>query len=303
MEISKFKSSNGINEVAYYVYEIENPIAIMHITHGMCEYIKRYEHFIKYLNEQKIMVVGHDHLGHGLTGDLNGTYGFFSEKNGDKHLSEDLHLLICLIKEKYNNVPYFVFGHSMGSFVSRCYLSKYSKEIDGIIICGTGGKNSLASSGIMLSSVISKVKGKKYVSKFLYKLIMGNFSKKTKDNTGVEWLTRDTEIYNGYINDKYCRIKFSAKAYNDLLKLSKNSNSKKWYKNFELPIYLISGDEDVVGGNGKEIKYIYKHLEQKANNVEMKLYPGARHELVNEFNKEEVFNDVNQFIRKNIGLI
>lgn len=304
MKVNQVLSSNNVSNLAYYLYEVENPIGVVQITHGMCEYIKRYEHFINFLNENGYAVIAHDHLGHGYTGDLNNDFGYFSKKKGYKVLVEDLNIISKFAKEIYPNIQLILFGHSMGSFITRCYLTKYSNNINGVVICGTGGKVPFISLGVKLAKIIKLFKGERHISKFIYKMSTGNFNKKHKEGpkgNGVEWLTRDVDVQYAYLNDKYCKIKFTTSAYVDLFSLFAICNKKSWYKKFDIPIYLISGDKDPVGNNGKGVTQVYKNLSKK-NETYIKLYKDDRHEILNELNQDEVYNDILNFIKQKVSI-
>ena len=166
----QFKSTNGINTVKGMIYlpdKIQDAKGIVQISHGMCEYIQRYEKFANFLTDNNFIVCGHSHIGHGQSVNNENEYGFFADKFGYKCLIKDVYKLTCLIKEKYPNLPYFVLGHSMGSFIIRCYLADYGNQIDGAIISGTGGPNQFIDLGIKFTNMIIKQKGNMYRSDFI----------------------------------------------------------------------------------------------------------------------------------------
>ena len=295
-----FKSSNSKDNIKYFIYEPLSEIkAILQISHGMCEHIERYEHFADVLCENGILLCGHNHLGHkDSSSDEN--LGYFGHKNGYKVLVSDVKKLFDIVKEKYPNTDYFIMGHSMGSFILRHFLATYPDiDLDGAIICGTSGKNTASSFGIVLSKLISLIKGRKYRSKFLTFLAFSSYTKNIKDlKTPHDWLTRDDKIVDIYRKDKYCMFTFTADGYKDLMtlltKISKKSHVKSFNKN--LPIFVIGGDADPVGNYGKGTLEVYNRIKANGNKVFLKLYNGARHELINETNKDEVFKDIIKFI-------
>lgn len=295
-----FLSADGRRTVTGWVYAPETtPVGVVQICHGMCEYIGRYERFINDMVQQGFVVCGHDHIGHGASSDP-AEYGYFGPKDGYCNLVQDLHTMTLTVKKIYPDLPFFLFGHSMGSFVSRLYLSEFSDELSGVIICGTGGPNPMSSLGIPVCRLVAKTKGKMYRSKLLDQLAFGSFNKKfTPQRTDKDWLTRDNAIVDRYLQDSKCMFLFTASGYGDLSKLSQKANSSSWYQSLDrkLPMFLISGDMDPVGAYGSGVKKVYEKLKQTGvSDVSMKLYPEARHELLNETNYDEVFSDILRWV-------
>lgn len=301
--VGHFKSSNKKDNIQYYVYtpDQEEPRAILQISHGMCEYIERYEDFANYLMQRGILVCGNDHLGHGRSAASEKELGYFAEKDGWTFLSEDLYQLTKIIQQKYPNIPYFLLGHSMGSFVARRYLVQYGSGLDGAIISGTSGGNPASRMAILVAKVIGKVKGGKYRSKLINTLAFGQYNKKyDTQRTEFDWLTRNEKIVDKYIEDKYCNFIFTTQGFEDLFKLLKNVSAKEWVQKVpkKLPIYIISGDMDPVGDYGKGVKKVHKRLEAAGvQSVEIKLYEAGRHEMLNETNAEEVFEDIYTWVK------
>lgn len=297
-----YDSSCGNQKIQYYIYEPATPpVAIIQVSHGMCEYVERYEEFALYCSQHGIIFCGNDHLGHGNTGKYNNSFGYFSEKEGERYLVEDVHLLTNIIKEKYPNIPCFLFGHSMGSFIARSYLSSYASDIQGCIICGTAGKNPLSGVGIHLARFIGIMKGGKRSSKLINGMALGAYNKGFENVTGVEWLTRDESVCLKYIRDPYCTFPFSNYAYRDLFKLLTAVNQEEWYHSFskDIPLFIVAGDKDPVGNNGLGVKQVYDDLvKTNHHNVTLKLYEDCRHEILNELNKEEVSNDFYEWVMK-----
>ena len=219
--------------------------AIMQISHGMIEYIKRYSHFANYLNQAGILVIGNDHKGHGLTAEKDEDLGYFGEEKSAAVI-EDLHEVTRYAKEQYGaDVPYFLFGHSMGSFMARRYLMTYGEELTGAIICGTGyTPGAVLTAGKLCAGVISKVKGERHRSKFLQKLAFGSYNKRIADKrTANDWLTKNTEMVDAYNRDKYCTFLFTVNGYQTLFDvlgfIQKKENIEKIPKS--LPVYMIAG--------------------------------------------------------------
>jgi alpha-beta hydrolase superfamily lysophospholipase len=289
-----FLSADGKTQVAGFFYTPNDPKAVIQLSHGMCEYIERYEDMIQVLTEAGFAVCGNDHLGHGSTSP--GSYGFIAEKNGYQLVLKDLYTMNTLGHEKYLGLPYFLLGHSMGSFYARWFAEKHPDSIDGLIISGTGGPSGLMPVGKALSSLLSVLRGPKYVSKFMVKCSMGSYCKKIDNPTsGNAWLSRDPAIWNKYAGDERCNFAFSVSAYRDMLTAYIHVNTTAWAQRLrkDLPIYIYSGEDDPVGDYGKGVRAVYELLQQAGmDDVTLRLYPGGRHEMHNEINKDEVFSEL-----------
>lgn len=293
-------SSNGKNDLQGVVYVPEGtPVGILQISHGMCEYIGRYSRFMEYMAERGYIVCGHDHLGHGSTSP-QADYGYFGSSDGYKYLVNDLHRITEYMKKIYGDLPYFLLGHSMGSFIARLYLSKYSHELKGAVICGTGGPDPKSKIGILMASLVGFFRGEKHRSKLLDTMGFGSFNKKfAPARTSKDWLTRDNSIVDKYLQDPKCMFIFTASGFRDLSKLSSLSNSKAWYSslNKDLPLLLISGDMDPVGNYGSGVRKVYDRLKEAGvKNADIKLYKDCRHELLNEINYKEIYSDTAEWM-------
>lgn len=269
---------------------------IVQISHGMAEHIERYRPFFRFLAAEGFVVCGNDHIGHGKSCTDNRRLGFFAEEKGYQYLIEDLHLVSLELKKRYPSLPLFLFGHSMGSMIVRLYLSKYSSLLKGVVICGTAGPNPASKAGMMLCKRVIAAQGADTPAPKLNRLIFGSYNK-CFDHPKSEnaWLSRDEEMVEAYDRDPLCGFPFTASAYLDLLSLQYFSNTKLWYKTLDptLPMLLISGSMDPVGNYGKGIGYIEKQLQKVGiHDVTVWLYPEARHELLNETNRDEVMRDV-----------
>lgn len=265
---------------------------VIQLVHGMQEHIGRYDEFAESLARHGYIVVGHDHLGHGHTVKDEKEFGYFDKKDGWDRLVEDVHILQNQISKEYPELPYIIFGHSMGSLITRTYLTKYDDKIDGAILSGTSGQKAGLIIGQILAKLMIVVKGEKYRSSLLEYLITGSFNKKFKPNrTKADWTTRSEEVVEKYQKDPLCGVNFTAKGYLDLLRgtyyLSKQNNINKT-KN--IPIYLFSGDKDPVGGMGKGVIRVFNMLEKAGlDHVTIRLFQNGRHEMLNEVNKDEVY--------------
>ncbi len=291
-----------LNVMSYYSATQLDVKGIVQICHGMAEHLERYEEFIDFLTSSGYVVFIHDYLGHGKSVKNDDELGYFGEKDGYKTLVNDVKLVTDLAKDKYPELPVFLFGHSMGSFIARYYTQLYSAGIKGAVFCGTAGPNPGAKVGVMLANMIIKQKGSHYRSKLIDKIAFGSYNKKCRpQRTPFDWLTKDNAIVDKYIDDKYCGFLFTAAGYRDLFNLLITVNRPEWFTSFnnDFPVLLIAGEDDPVGSYGAGVKKVYDSLVSAGhNNVEMKLYPGDRHEILNETDKKNVFADVLMWLEK-----
>ena len=296
-----YKSQDNFTNIHACIWEPSCKIkAILQVSHGMIEHIKRYENFAEELNKNGILVCGNDHLGHGLSVIDNEHYGYFAANNADDILIEDVYSLTKLIKEDYKDTPYFVLGHSMGSFIIRNYIAKHGNDIDGVIISGTGYQSSFK---MLFAKIITSIiqfykRGWFYRSRFLANRTIGNYHKFFNNNENRYcWLTKDKNIIKSYESDPLCNFKFTCNGYFTMFSLIQNANkiAKKIHKN--LPILFISGKDDPVGNFGKGIIKLTKKYENLGlNDIKVKIYNNMRHEVINETERAIVLNDIIQFI-------
>lgn len=283
-----FKSVSGLADIhaASFIPEDTSTVKyIIQIAHGMAEHLERYEKFASTLCDNGFAVYINDHLGHGQSISAKSELGYFGEKDGWKNFVEDCHQLTEIAKKEFPGVPYIFFGHSMGSFVARYFTKKYASELNGAVFCGTAGPNPAAGVGSAVASLIGKVKGTHYLSKFIDGLAFGAYNKKFAGRTNFDWLSRDDFEVDKYIADEYCGFLFTAYGYRDMFNLLGNVSSKEWFENYPkaLPVLIISGANDPVGNYSKGVQQVYDGLVAGGkNNVTMHLYPDGRHEILNE---------------------
>lgn len=298
-----FQSTDGVHILNCYTYApAQKPRAILQISHGMCEYIERYAEFADALCARGILVCGSDHLGHGKAAMKQGTLGYFAAKDGWKLLPEDLHQLTNQMKKEYPNTPYFLLGHSMGSFVARAYLSRYGNELNGAILMGTSGGNVFAGLGIFLANRIIRMKGEMYQSPLLNQLSSGlNNQRFLEEQDKHSWLTRDSSLRELYGKDPLCNFVFTAAGFRDLFALLRHVSSSQWADTVPkgLPILLTSGDDDPIGNYGKGVRKVKRRLDNaNVRDVTLKLYEKGRHEILNEINRKTVYEDIGLFIER-----
>jgi len=273
------------------------PKAILQIAHGQAEHAERYDEFAQALNKAGYTVYANDHRGHGKTAGSVENCGFFAEKKGWDLVQDDMYELTKVIKKENKNLPVFLLGHSMGSFLTRTYLFKYSNEIKGAILSGTAGDPGLlGAAGKLIASIEEKMKGPKKQSPLMDKLSFGAFNNAFKPNrTEFDWLSSVNEEVDKYIADPYCGNIHSNSYFKQLLQALKESNDEKNIAAIrkDLPIYLFSGALDPVGMNTKGVTEVFqKYIKAGIQDVSLKFYGQCRHETLNEFNKKEVYQDI-----------
>ena len=280
------------------------PLCIVQIVHGMAEHTGRYEEFAEFLTDNNIMVVGEDHLGHGLSVGEN-PRGYFCEKEPAKVLVENVRILKNIIREQYPDVPYIIFGHSMGSFITRNFIHTYGKEIDGTILSGTGilPKRLLQVMRVMMK-VMTKVKGSRHVSKFVKQIAFGNYQKRIPSpKTQHDWLSTDEERVRQYEQDLLCGFTFTLNGFRGLVELMLGLHDMDKIETIpkEFPMHFIYGDHDPVGNYG-ESAYKSCRIYQRVGmmRVTNTVYPGKRHELLQEDIREEVMSELLSWINKEI---
>jgi len=294
-EVKYFKCSDS-KMMAYrqWIPEDKKVIAVLQILHGMAEHGARYENFAKVLNSKGIAVYVQDHRGHGETieGDEQ---GWFADKNGWQRVCDDSYEFATLIASNHPGKPLFLFGHSMGSFLARTVMVQHSDLFNGVMVMGTGASQGLVGKiGKMIARREFKKNGPKNPSQKLNDLSFASYNKKFQPaRTDFDWLSRDEKQVDKYIDDKLCGFVCTAEFYQDLLYGVELCNSKTFVEKLpkDLPLLIISGSDDPVGGFTKGVKKVYK-LYQEAGiaDVTLKLVEGARHELLNETNNKEVYD-------------
>lgn len=301
-----FPSATGVCEINGNIYTPDDDQykAVVVIHHGMAEHQKRYHGFISFLTSNGFAVYMHDMANHGISNQNKELTGFFGNKDGFKNLVADYNTTFKKAKAENPDKKIIVMGHSMGSFIVRCFTAWYNDAgFDAAIYMGTGGFNPIAAIGDKASAFIAKLTGYSKKVKLLDKMTFGAYGDKFEKRTDFDWLTRDTAIVDEYINDEYCGFLFSAQGMNDLVKLNIAANSDEWYQAVPktVPILVTSGSMDPVGDYSKGIHEIGDKLKSTGHtNVTVKLYPDARHEILNETNKDEVYADILNWVENQI---
>ena len=297
----RLPSSDGKNSVSTEIYaptEVD-AVGIIQISHGMIDYIGRYVNLIEAMTAAGYIVAGNDHLGHGRTAESEEDLGYFAERDGWELVVSDLYAVNTYLHKAYPRLPIILLGHSMGSFMARLYAVRYPDTIDGLIIHGTGGPNPLLLPGKLIAKAMRIVKGGRYRSPLITGLAFGTYNKHYDPAEGHNaWLTRDAAQVAGRDTDPYTSYIFTLSAYIDLFEALGRSNSSGWFEDFpkELPTLIASGSDDPVGNYGKGVRYVFDKLRRVGASVRLKLYEGARHELFNETNRDEVFADLIEWL-------
>ena len=302
-----YPSHDGKTTIHACIWRPEGEIkGVVQIIHGMCEYAERYTPFAEFLNSKGYLVCAEDHLGHGASVTDGKELGFFNAQRSTKIIIDDIRALHLAVKKQTGDKPYFILGHSMGSFFCRKYISLYGGELDGAVIMGTGFKG-----GAMLNFALALVRlnalfcGWHHKSKLITKLAFGSYNKRFKPKrTEYDWLSKEEENVNKYLDDPLCGFPFTDNGYHILFSIMKDACSHKTIEavSKNLPVFLVAGKDDPVGDYGKGVIKLKRKFDgAEIKDVSLKLYDGARHEILNDFCKEEVQSDILAFIEGNCG--
>ena len=300
-------SSDGKHALYTELYTPRSVTAkgIVQLCHGMIDYTGRYLELADYLTSRGYIFAGHHHLGHGRTAAGDGEFGFFAEKDGYELVVKDVHVVNRYLRDTFPTLPVIVLGHSMGSFIARLYATSHPQSLRGLIIHGTGGANPLAGMGIAVAKASRALHGAKHHSRTITKLAFGSYNKRFPKSEGENaWLTRDVARVAGRAEDKYTSFTFTVQGYIDLFTMLKKSNSAQWFKDYPktLPTLVVSGTDDPVGNYGKGPDEVYNKLMLGGcTSVSLKLFEGARHELFNETNRDEVYGYLGSWLDGVIG--
>ncbi|MDE6740224.1 MAG: lysophospholipase [Lachnospiraceae bacterium] len=283
----------------------ERPVCIVQIIHGMAEYIDRYDEFARYLAGKGIMVVGDDHLGHGKSVRPGEKYGYFCKADASTVLVRDEHRLKKITQKQYAGVPYIVLGHSMGSFIARNYLFRYGTGIDGALIVGTGMQSKpVLLCARILAGIDGALFGADHISRLVDKAAFGVYNKRIDSpKTPFDWLSRNEDNVRRYIDDPMCGFIFTANGFQTLFRLIRNLHDVEKLKKMprSLPVFFLAGADDPVGDYGRSVERVYKSFKELGmENVQMKLYPKDRHEILNEVDREDIYGDIYRWILQRI---
>lgn len=294
-------ASSGEGRIFSRLWAAENPKAVLMIAHGMAEHSGRYDSFARYLAQHGWVVCMNDHAGHGQS---EGTKGFFAEKNGWDCVVRDLRALLTEVQKEYPGLPVCMMGHSMGSFLTREYITRWGNELSACVLCGTMGRNPALGAGVALAKLQCSTKGPKSLGKMLDKMSTGSFYKKIPDAVNeFAWLSDNQQNCIDYKNDPHCGFLFTASAFRDMFTGVQAVTGKQWADRVpkELPIFVVAGAEDPVGNNGKGPTEVAHWLRDAGvKDVSLTLYPKMRHEILNETDREQVFRDLEIWLDSNL---
>lgn len=331
-----FPSASGLCDARFYIYTPDEPKAVLMLSHGMCEYIERYEKFAEFLVGNDIAFAGNDHIGHGNSITDEEMLGYFGQERGYVNMVRDLHRMKTILERKFPDIPHFLMGHSMGSFLARIYLSKYCSVTvpnkycgecvnlgnddlcgycekfrvmsggdrwNGAIITGTAGGLTGSAPLRRAIDLISRNHGDLYRHEFGTKFAFGIFNLRTENRrTRNDWLSRDDANVDKYCADPKCNFTFTIAGYRDLLNALLCANSEPVIENSptDLPMLFLSGGMDPIGEYGSGVRSaVVKYLEHGCD-VNLRIYREARHELIFELNRGEVMRDILEFLVKRI---
>ncbi|HJA65404.1 alpha/beta hydrolase [Lachnoclostridium sp. An169] len=294
-----FPSKDGNTEIHTIEWKPEGKVrAVLQICHGMVEYIGRYDEFAQFLCGKGFYVVGNDHLGHGKSVQSKSEYGFFNEKYGNACVLGDMHTLRQRTEKKYPDVPYFMLGHSMGSTLLRQYIQMYGNGLSGAVLMGVVSDQNklLLEFGKRLCRVMAAFRGWHYRSRMIDSMAIGSYNKKFKPaRTRADWITSDQEHLDAYVEDPLCSFMFTVNAYYSMFggMLLMNRKESVYMIPKTLPVLFVSGAEDPVGDFGKGVRKVYeKYKNAGIQDVSLRLYAGDRHEILNETDRKQVYEDL-----------
>lgn len=274
--------------------------AILQISHGMVEHIERYDAFADYLSKRGFYVVGQDHLGHGASVTDDEKHGYFHDTHGNEHVIGDIHKLRQITTSRYPNVPYFMLGHSMGSFLTRQYITMYGAGLAGVVIMGTGNQPlALVRLGKLLCRIVASVKGWTYRSTLINNMAFGGYNRKFRPaRTPMDWISRNPENVDNYLQDSWCTFTFTVNAYYHMFRGMEQLLNRKNFARIprDLPVLFVAGKDDPVGDFGKGVIAVYKKYKKEFDDMSLKLYEHDRHEILNEIDRKDVYLDIYKWL-------
>lgn len=304
-----FLSSDGRTQLHGMTWEpADKPVkAVLQVCHGVAEYIGRYDWFARQLNEQGIVVAGHDHLGHGLSIPEGGTPVYFGKGNTWNTVVDDIYVLHQRLRQRYPDVPLCIMGHSMGSFLTRTYLIRYPGTVKAAVLMGTGWQpKTVLTGGLALADGIIALRGDSATSDFVTELAFGAYNKTfAPTRTNVDWLSTDEENVDAYIADPLCGGDTTVGLFREMLRglrfNQRQSNLRQMDK--DTPVLFVSGDMDPVGALGKGVRQSAEAFRDAGvRDCTVKLYAGLRHEILNEkAQRQQVKQDIETWLMDKLG--
>lgn len=279
---------------------------VVQIAHGMEEHILRYQGFAVFLADHGFIVCGNDHMGHGRSVTNLKNRGFFGEKPGSyQNLIEDMRYLMEFTKKRFPELPYFLLGHSMGSFLGREFIAQYPGRLTGFLCLGTSAGSPFIDAAILLSEIGVKEKGAHKKAYHINQLAFGTFNHRFEPKkTEYDWLSSDSVVVKRFIEDVHCGFVFPYAGYRELFMLLKKVSSADWAARVEkhLPMLFLSGMDDPVGDYGKGVPKVVKWLRDAGcEHVTLRMYAHGRHELLNEVFRRQVYRVILKWLHETIG--
>lgn len=295
----RFPSADGTTTLYGRTWAPEHgaPRAVLQLVHGIAEHIGRYDRFARFMSDHGYLVCAEDHLGHGNTPENAEDLGYTSDKDGWVKMTDNVRALHERIVPQYPGIPYFILGHSMGSFLTRSYLIRYPGTVDACALLGTGQQpESVLKAGLAACRLEQIRLGKRGRSKLLQSLCFGAYNSQFKPNrTESDWVCSVDEVVDAYIADPFCQVMPTVTLMRDMLTgIRFNQQAENLAKmDKTTPVFFLSGDQDPVGSNGKGVRAAYQSfLDAGCGHVRLKLYPGGRHEMLNEHNWQDVYDEL-----------
>ena len=296
LQTISYPSCDGVHTIHAVQWLPEGePRGVIQIVHGVAEYVERYAPLAHYLTERGYVVCGEDHLGHGHT--AAGQFGYFAPRGGWDLVVRDIRQLRVLQGERHPGLPYVMLGHSMGSFLTRTYLIRWPGTLDGAVLSGTGQEPApLVALGRLLAGGLCALRGPEYVSDLVYQLSLGAYNRAFRPNrTTADWLSRDEGAVDANLRDPLCAFRPTVSMFRDMMTglrfIARRDNLARMDR--ATPVYFLSGDRDPVGSMGAGVKKVAGMFRAAGcGDVTLKLYPGGRHEMFNEINRQEVMDDL-----------
>lgn len=296
LQTISYPSCDGVHTIHAVQWLPEGePRGVIQIVHGVAEYVERYAPLAHYLTERGYVVCGEDHLGHGHT--AAGQFGYFAPRGGWDLVARDIRQLRVLQGERHPGLPYVMLGHSMGSFLTRTYLIRWPGTLDGAVLSGTGQEPApLVALGRLLAGGLCALRGPEYVSDLVYQLSLGAYNRAFRPNrTTADWLSRDEGAVDANLRDPLCAFRPTVSMFRDMMTglrfIARRDNLARMER--ATPVYFLSGDRDPVGSMGAGVKKVAGMFRAAGcGDVTLKLYPGGRHEMFNEINRQEVMDDL-----------
>ena len=305
MKVSEFTfdSSTAHNKIFTRLYEPDGePKAVLQISHGMAEHSALYKPFCEYMAQRGFVVVINDHLGHGRSVTSGALYGHFGEKGGLYNVVEDQRNLQSIMREKYPELPYFLMGHSMGSFLTRTYLIRYPGTVKAAIIMGTGWQpKAVIAGGMAVAKAVGAVVGENGTSDLVTNLAFGAYNKLFAPNrTSCDWLSADEDNVDAYMADPLCGADATVGLFRQMLSGIRFNQKLSNLRQMDprIPVLFVAGEKDPVGDCGNGVRRTYQEFRRAGvQDCTLKLYPGLRHEILNEkAQQQQIFEDIGQWL-------